>query len=166
MLISDAVHYEMSSWKPKNFCLPNSPLRFLLPELSSLGLGWLTHRKTKQHTTTHCIKALYYSQMKHTDLIQQRMANKTRLLLTSLLLLFLFLLGKKSTASELSSEESRRLLWAVTGKKYISYEALRRDVVPCTKPGVPYYNCHTLPSAANHYRRGCQIISGCRSDSP
>ncbi|WOL14426.1 protein RALF-like 19 [Canna indica] len=66
---------------------------------------------------------------------------------------------------EMRSEESRRQLWDVLGKKYISYEALKRDVVPCTKPGVPYYNCHSLPRA-NPYRRGCQIISGCRGASP
>ncbi|WOL01396.1 rapid alkalinization factor-like [Canna indica] len=66
---------------------------------------------------------------------------------------------------EMSSEESRRLLWAVAGKKYISYEALKGDVVPCSKPGVPYYNCHTFPRASP-YSRGCQIISGCRGDSP
>ncbi|XP_074560039.1 protein RALF-like 24 [Curcuma longa] len=66
---------------------------------------------------------------------------------------------------EMSSEESRRLLWAVTEKKYISYEALKGDVVPCSKPGVPYYNCHVFPRASP-YTRGCQIISGCRGDSP
>ncbi|XP_042385968.1 rapid alkalinization factor-like [Zingiber officinale] len=66
---------------------------------------------------------------------------------------------------ELSSEESRRLLWAATEKKYISYEALKGDVVPCSEPGVPYYNCHVFPRASP-YTRGCQIISGCRGDSP
>ncbi|RWW03864.1 hypothetical protein GW17_00032950 [Ensete ventricosum] len=66
---------------------------------------------------------------------------------------------------EMSSEENRRLLWSVTGKRYISYEALRRDVVPCNKPGLPYYSCHASPRA-NPYNRGCQIISGCRGDSP
>ncbi|XP_074558182.1 protein RALF-like 22 [Curcuma longa] len=66
---------------------------------------------------------------------------------------------------ELSSEESRRLLWAATEKKYISYEALKGDAVPCSKPGVPYYNCHTFPTAGP-YTRGCQIISGCRGDAP
>ncbi|THU63524.1 hypothetical protein C4D60_Mb01t16700 [Musa balbisiana] len=66
---------------------------------------------------------------------------------------------------EMSTEENRRLLWAAAGKKYISYEALKGDVVPCTKLGVPYYNCHSFPSA-NPYNRGCQVISGCRGDSP
>ncbi|CAL9193563.1 protein RALF-like 33 [Musa acuminata AAA Group] len=66
---------------------------------------------------------------------------------------------------EMSSEENRRLLWSVTGKRYISYEALRRDAVPCNKPGLPYYSCHASPRA-NPYNRGCQIISGCRGDSP
>ncbi|RRT59352.1 hypothetical protein BHE74_00035882 [Ensete ventricosum] len=66
---------------------------------------------------------------------------------------------------EMSTEENRRLLWAAAGKKYISYAALKGDVVPCTKLGVPYYNCHSFPSA-NPYSRGCQVISGCRGDSP
>ncbi|URD93548.1 Rapid ALkalinization Factor (RALF) [Musa troglodytarum] len=66
---------------------------------------------------------------------------------------------------EMNSEENRRLLWTVTEKKYISYEALKGDVVPCSKPGVPYYNCRSFPKA-NPYSRGCQIISGCRGDSP
>ncbi|URD76687.1 Rapid ALkalinization Factor (RALF) [Musa troglodytarum] len=64
------------------------------------------------------------------------------------------------TEMEMSTEENRRLLWAAAGKKYISYEALKGDVVSCTKLGVPYYNCHTFPSA-NPYNRGCQVISGC-----
>ncbi|CAL9768444.1 unnamed protein product [Musa acuminata subsp. burmannicoides] len=115
---------------------------------------------------------------------------KKSLILWPLLLLLLLLLPEQATASgmmvklpcsgrrrgqgcllengvemEMSSEESRRLLWAVTEKKYISYEALKGDVVPCNKPGVPYYNCHVFPKA-NPYNRGCQIISGCRGDSP
>ncbi|ONK77939.1 uncharacterized protein A4U43_C02F12520 [Asparagus officinalis] len=53
---------------------------------------------------------------------------------------------------------SKRILWAATtvsggGKKrYISYETLRRDNVPCNRPGMPYYNCHALPKA-NPYTR-------------
>ncbi|URE12342.1 Rapid ALkalinization Factor (RALF) [Musa troglodytarum] len=66
---------------------------------------------------------------------------------------------------EMSSEENRRLLWSVTGKRYISYEALRRDAVPCTRPGLPYHSCHASPWA-NPCSRGCQIVSVCRGDSP
>ncbi|KAG1331536.1 putative protein RALF-like 33 [Cocos nucifera] len=61
---------------------------------------------------------------------------------------------------EMDSETNRRLLWAAQ-KKYISYGALKGDVVPCTKPGVPYYNCRALPKASP-YSRGCQAISECR----
>nr|CAD1820267.1 unnamed protein product [Ananas comosus var. bracteatus] len=49
-------------------------------------------------------------------------------------------------------------------KRYISYEALREDVVPCSRAGVPYYNCRALPSA-NLYARGCEIITGCARDA-
>ncbi|KAE8805181.1 rapid alkalinization factor 23-like [Hordeum vulgare] len=36
-----------------------------------------------------------------------------------------------------------RLLWEADGggRRYISYDALRGDAVPCSRPGVPYYNC-------------------------
>ncbi|XP_038987062.1 rapid alkalinization factor-like [Phoenix dactylifera] len=61
---------------------------------------------------------------------------------------------------EMDSETNRRVLWAAH-KNYISYEALKGDVVPCTKPGVPYYNCRALPKASP-YSRGCQAISECR----
>lgn len=112
------------------------------------------------------------------------MAKESRILVAFLLL---FLLGKSSArevmvkiacndkaggclledgdAVEMSSEDNRRLLWAATGRKYISYEALKGDFVPCNKPGVPYYNCHSF-QRSNPYQRGCQIISGCRGDGP
>lgn len=61
---------------------------------------------------------------------------------------------------EMFSETNKRVLWA-TQKKYISYGALKGDVVPCNKPGVPYYNCRALPKASP-YSRGCQAISECR----
>ncbi|WOL04183.1 rapid alkalinization factor-like [Canna indica] len=100
---------------------------------------------------------------------------KSFILLPLLLVLLQTFLLEKSTGRqgmvdmeiemEMNSEENRRLLWAATKSKYISYGALRRDVVPCTKPGVPYYNCHSFPTASP-YSRGCQIISGCRGGSP
>ncbi|EXB73681.1 hypothetical protein L484_026842 [Morus notabilis] len=58
----------------------------------------------------------------------------------------------------MDSEISRRLL--AMQKKYISYETLKRDMVPCGRPGAPYYNCHVGP--ANPYSRGCEVITGCR----
>ncbi|EEF39655.1 RALFL33, putative [Ricinus communis] len=59
---------------------------------------------------------------------------------------------------EMESEISRRVL--VMQKKYISYETLKRDMVPCDKPGASYYDCHA--GEANPYSRGCEMITRCR----
>ncbi|ESW19018.1 hypothetical protein PHAVU_006G089900 [Phaseolus vulgaris] len=60
---------------------------------------------------------------------------------------------------QLDSEISRRIL-ATT--KYISYGALQRNTVPCSRRGASYYNCQ--PGAqANPYSRGCSAITRCRS---
>ncbi|KAK7277955.1 hypothetical protein RJT34_22976 [Clitoria ternatea] len=60
---------------------------------------------------------------------------------------------------ELDSEINRRIL-ATT--KYISYGALQRNTVPCSRRGASYYNCR--PGAqANPYSRGCSAITRCRS---
>ncbi|KAK6913782.1 Rapid ALkalinization Factor [Dillenia turbinata] len=57
------------------------------------------------------------------------------------------------------SEIGRRIL-AGTGS-YISYGALRRNSVPCSRRGASYYNCR--PGAqANPYTRGCSAITRCR----
>ncbi|KAJ4723233.1 Rapid alkalinization factor [Melia azedarach] len=61
---------------------------------------------------------------------------------------------------EMESETSRRVL--VMQKKYISYDTLRRDMVPCDKPGASYYECHS--GQANTYGRGCEIITRCARD--
>ncbi|KAK9735460.1 hypothetical protein RND81_04G206800 [Saponaria officinalis] len=59
---------------------------------------------------------------------------------------------------ELDSEEHRRMLAQTS---YISYGALNRNRVPCSRRGASYYNCR--PGAqANPYRRGCSYISRCR----
>ncbi|KAG4176794.1 hypothetical protein ERO13_A11G267800v2, partial [Gossypium hirsutum] len=59
---------------------------------------------------------------------------------------------------ELDSEISRRIL-ATT--RYISYGALQRNTVPCSRRGASYYNCK--PGAqANPYNRGCSRITRCR----
>jgi hypothetical protein len=60
---------------------------------------------------------------------------------------------------EFDSEISRRIL-ATT--KYISYGALQRNSVPCSKRGASYYNCKSGASA-NPYSRGCSAITRCRS---
>lgn len=67
---------------------------------------------------------------------------------------------------ELDSEAHKRLLWeATTSRRYISYDALRGDVVPCSRPGVPYYNCRIM-TTANPYTRGCESITRCRDVDP
>ncbi|GAV58968.1 RALF domain-containing protein [Cephalotus follicularis] len=64
------------------------------------------------------------------------------------------------TDAEMDSETSRRVL--LMQKKYISYEALKRGMVPCARPGASYYDCHA--AAANPYNRGCEVITRCARD--
>lgn len=64
----------------------------------------------------------------------------------------------ETAADDLEAEASRRVL-LVQQKKYISYETLRRDMVPCTTAGASYYNCHA--GTANPYNRGCEVITYC-----
>ncbi|KAJ3671922.1 hypothetical protein LUZ60_008001 [Juncus effusus] len=70
---------------------------------------------------------------------------------------------------EMEMDSERRMIWGNNKnnnnnpKRYISYEALRGDAVPCSKPGVPYYNCESMPRA-NPYTRGCEIITLCARD--
>ncbi|KAK9664532.1 hypothetical protein RND81_14G049100 [Saponaria officinalis] len=51
----------------------------------------------------------------------------------------------------------RRIL--IGEKRYISYETLKRDVVPCSTAGSSYYSCGVSPH--NHYSRGCSVITQC-----
>lgn len=57
----------------------------------------------------------------------------------------------------MDSETNRRVL--AMQKKYISYDTLKRDMVPCDRAGASYYNCH--PRQANPYSRGCEVITAC-----
>lgn len=59
------------------------------------------------------------------------------------------------------SEISRRVL--IAQKRYIGYETLRRDMVPCQKPGASYYDCRS--GQANSYGRGCETITRCARDT-
>ncbi|KAK6940969.1 Rapid ALkalinization Factor [Dillenia turbinata] len=60
----------------------------------------------------------------------------------------------------MDSETHRRILATTTN--YISYDALKRDYVPCSQRGQSYYNCQ--PGApVNPYTRGCSAITRCRS---
>ncbi|KAJ4870291.1 Protein RALF-like 33 [Raphanus sativus] len=65
-----------------------------------------------------------------------------------------------ATGSEfdMDSEINRRIL-ATT--RYISYGALRRNTVPCSRRGASYYNCRR-GAQANPYSRGCSAITRCR----
>ncbi|XP_059431733.1 protein RALF-like 33 [Corylus avellana] len=58
----------------------------------------------------------------------------------------------------MDSESHRRIL---ATKQYISYGALRRNSVPCSRRGASYYNCRT-GAQANPYTRGCSAITRCR----
>jgi hypothetical protein len=75
----------------------------------------------------------------------------------------------RGTVAECLAEESdeegldlagshRRALY---GGGYISYGALRRDNVPCSRRGASYYNCRP-GGQANPYHRGCSRITRCR----
>ncbi|TKY61794.1 Rapid alkalinization factor [Spatholobus suberectus] len=59
----------------------------------------------------------------------------------------------------MDSESHRRIL---ATSQYISYRALQRNTVPCSRRGASYYNCR--PGAdANPYTRGCPTITRCRN---
>lgn len=60
---------------------------------------------------------------------------------------------------ELDSETNRRIL---ATSNYISYGALQRNTVPCSRRGASYYNCQN-GGQANPYNRGCSTITRCRS---
>ncbi|KAF3548929.1 hypothetical protein DY000_02004383 [Brassica cretica] len=59
---------------------------------------------------------------------------------------------------EMDSEINRRML---ATRRYISYGALRRNTVPCSRRGASYYNCRR-GAQANPYSRGCSVITRCR----
>ncbi|CAA7024719.1 unnamed protein product [Microthlaspi erraticum] len=59
---------------------------------------------------------------------------------------------------EFDSEISKRIL---ASKKYISYGAIRKNNVPCSRRGASYYNCKR-GAQANPYRRGCSTITRCK----
>nr|XP_027111545.1 rapid alkalinization factor-like [Coffea arabica] len=59
----------------------------------------------------------------------------------------------------MDSEINRRIL---ATRNYISYGALQRNTVPCSRRGSSYYNCQP-GGEANPYTRGCSAITRCRS---
>ncbi|EPS71518.1 rapid alkalinization factor 1 [Genlisea aurea] len=62
-------------------------------------------------------------------------------------------------------DDFRRRRASEIERRYISYETLIRDLVPCDTPGASYYNCRGGGiggrGEANFYNRGCQIITRC-----
>ncbi|KAF9681564.1 hypothetical protein SADUNF_Sadunf05G0014800 [Salix dunnii] len=56
---------------------------------------------------------------------------------------------------EMDTEINRRIL---ATSKYISYGALQRNNVPCSRRGASYYNCKR-GAQANPYSRGCSRIT-------
>ncbi|CAN6468322.1 unnamed protein product [Victoria cruziana] len=66
-------------------------------------------------------------------------------------------LGGMEEEMGMESESSRRILQTT---QYVSYEALKRNSVPCSTSGASYYNCR--PGAqANPYTRSCAAINRC-----
>lgn len=59
----------------------------------------------------------------------------------------------------MDSESHRRILQ--NNRRYISYGALSRNNVPCSRRGASYYNCRS-GGQANPYTRGCSTITRCR----
>ncbi|XP_026440313.1 protein RALF-like 4 [Papaver somniferum] len=45
-------------------------------------------------------------------------------------------------------------------KRHISYDAIKKDWIPCSKRGRSYYDC-TKASQANPYNRGCTVATHC-----
>ncbi|EEF34139.1 RALFL33, putative [Ricinus communis] len=60
----------------------------------------------------------------------------------------------------LDSEASRRVL--ASGKRYLSYAALKANMTPCMKRGRSYYYCKQLArKKVNPYKRACTVITKC-----
>lgn len=57
----------------------------------------------------------------------------------------------------MESESARRTLAQDT---YISYEALKKNIVPCNRRGASYYAC-SAHEKVNPYTRGCSRLTLC-----
>ncbi|XP_021722861.1 protein RALF-like 19 [Chenopodium quinoa] len=57
-----------------------------------------------------------------------------------------------------TNDEDRRQLRG--RRRYISYDALKKNNVPCNRRGRSYYNCNHN-TRANPYNRGCTYITHC-----
>lgn len=58
----------------------------------------------------------------------------------------------------MDTEINRRIL---ATSRYVSYGALQKNNVPCSRRGASYYNCKN-GAQANPYSRGCSRITRCR----
>jgi Rapid ALkalinization Factor (RALF) len=63
----------------------------------------------------------------------------------------------EEVGTDLEAAVRRGLAWR---KRYISYDALKKNRVPCNRRGQSYYNCQR-GRQANPYRRGCSFITKC-----
>ncbi|XP_042486556.1 protein RALF-like 33 [Macadamia integrifolia] len=63
---------------------------------------------------------------------------------------------------EMDSGSNRRIL--AMQKRYISYDTLKKDMIPCARPGSSYYNCPAT-GQGNPYSRGCEVITRCARDT-
>ncbi|CAN7093903.1 unnamed protein product [Brassica rapa subsp. narinosa] len=60
--------------------------------------------------------------------------------------------------SLMDSDTNRRQL--ARGRRYIGYDALKKNNVPCNRRGRSYYDCKKR-RRNNPYRRGCSAITHC-----
>ncbi|CAK9329011.1 unnamed protein product [Citrullus colocynthis] len=71
-----------------------------------------------------------------------------------------------ASSTPAAMEDNRRLLfqygfaYKYPRNKYLSYDALRKNNIPCGRRGTSYYDCRKRRKA-NPYRRGCTAITGC-----
>ncbi|CAN8326262.1 unnamed protein product [Cochlearia groenlandica] len=67
--------------------------------------------------------------------------------------------GENETSRTMTTENvlNRRILKA---GRYISYNALKKNNVPCKRRGRSYYGCGK-GKRANPYKRGCNVITHC-----
>lgn len=141
--------------------------------------------RVKYKTTKHLILKAREGKQKEQLILQPKMANSSGLLVIILCALFVSTTVSSSASGydwmdlkqgckgsiaecmgvgsgeefEMDSESNRRIL---ATSNYISYAALQKNNVPCSKRGASYYNCKQ-GAEANPYNRGCSAITRCRS---
>ncbi|KAL2506170.1 Protein RALF-like 31 [Abeliophyllum distichum] len=66
--------------------------------------------------------------------------------------------SKTAVEEKIDFKSNRRVL--VFQKRYISYDTMRRDTMPCSMPGASYYNSKGV---SNSKIRGFEVITRCES---